>query len=120
MAGQSAVDVDLFIDTSGAPSIIPDVLGMAKNHARLSIVALYHRNVAVNPYQITGSELEIVGSFAYTNDDIREVIAALKAKSTPIKQIITHHYPLDKINEAFAMTQNQSESLKVIIDHMAV
>ena len=117
MAGQSAVDIDLFIDTSGAPGIIPDVFSMAKNYARLVVVALYHRNVEINPYQITGAELEVIGSFAYTNDDIREVIAALAAKTTPVKQIITHHYPLDQINEAFAMTKNQNESLKVIIDH---
>ena len=119
LSGQPAVDVDVFIDTSGASMIIPSVLEMAKTHARLSIVALYHRSIAINPYLISCAEIDIKGSFAYTNDDIREVIQVLKDKSTPVADIITHHYTLDQINEAFAMTKNQSESLKILIDHVA-
>lgn len=118
LSGEQAVDVDVFIDTSGASMIIPSVLEMAKTHARLSIVALYHRSIAINPYLISCAEIEIKGSFAYSNDDIREVIQALKEKSTPVSGIITHHYTLDQINEAFAMTKNQSESLKILIDHV--
>ncbi len=117
LSGQLAVDVDAFIDTSGASMIVPSVLEMAKTHARLSIVALYHRSIAINPYLISCSEIDIKGSFAYTNDDIQEVIQVLKEKTTPVSGIITHHYTLDQINEAFAMTQNQSDSLKILIDH---
>lgn len=117
MAGQKAVDIDCFIDTSGASIIIPSIFNMAKNYARLVIVALYHNNIEVNPYQITGAELEVIGSFAYSNDDIKEVIEALHAKITPVKQIITHHFKLDDIVKAFEKTKDQNSSLKVIIDH---
>lgn len=117
MAGQTAVDIDCFIDTSGAKVIIPSVFDMAKNYARLVVIALYHQNVEINPYQITGAELEVIGSFAYSNDDIKEVIEALHAKTTPVKQIITHHYQLDDIVEAFEKTKDQNSSLKIIIDH---
>lgn len=119
LSGQLAVDVDAFVDTSGASMIIPSVMEMAKTHARLSIVALYHRSIALNPYLISCAEIEVKGSFAYTNDDIREVIQVLKEKKTPVSRIITHHYPLDQIEEAFHMAQNQGEALKILIDHVA-
>lgn len=117
MNGQPAVDIDAYIDTSGAAPVIPSVLDMAKIHARLSIVALYHRSISINPYQISCTEMQIKGSFAYTNDDIREVIQVLKSKKTKVKDIITHHYTLDQINEAFRMSQNQREALKIQIDY---
>lgn len=116
-AGQSAVDVDLYIDTAGTKTIIPEVLGMAKNRVRLVIVALYHHDVTINPYQILGAEMEVVGSFAYANSDIEEVIEALHAKSTSVEQIITHYFTLDKINEAFIQAKDANCALKVVIDH---
>ncbi len=119
LGGSPACDVDVYIDTSGAPVILPTILDCAKPHARVSIVALYHRNVSLNPYLISCAEIEIKGSFAYTNDDIREVIYVLKNKTTPVAGIITHHYPLDQIKEAFTMAANQNESLKILIDHEA-
>lgn len=96
---------------------MPDVLSMAKNHSRFVIVALYHQDVTINPYQILGAEMEVVGSFAYANSDIEEVIESLHAKSTPIEQIITHHFTLDRINDAFARAKDADCALKVIIDH---
>lgn len=116
-AGQKAVDIDLYIDTAGVESILPTIFDMAKYHARCVIVALYHQNVSLNPYLITGSEMTVVGSFAYQTEDIVEVIEALHAKTTPIEKIITHHFPLDQINEAFHTAKNAHIALKVIIDH---
>ena len=83
LGGSPACDVDVYIDTSGAPVILPTILDCAKPHARVSIVALYHRNVSLNPYLISCAEIEIKGSFAYTNDDIREVISVLKSSAFP-------------------------------------
>ena len=119
LGGSPACDVDVYIDTSGVPVILPTILDCAKPHARVFIVALYHRNVSLNPYLISCAEIEIKGSFAYTNDDIREVISVLKNKTTPVAGIITHYYPLDQIKEAFAMAANQNEALKILIDHEA-
>ncbi len=116
-AGQSAVDIDLFIDTAGTTTVIPEILSMAKNRSRLVIIALYHQNVTINPYQILGAEMDVVGSFAYANSDIEEVIEALHAKSTPVSQIITHHFTLDEINAAFIQAKDANCALKVVIDH---
>lgn len=115
--GAPAADIDLYIDTSGAKSIIPEVVSMSKMNARLVIIALYHHNVTIRPLDMVYSEMEIMGSIAYNNDDIRECIAALKAKSTPVEQIITHHYPLDQINDAFIQAKKADSTLKIIIDH---
>lgn len=115
--GQSAVDIDLFIDTAGFETIIPTIISMAKHRARLAIVALYHDQVLIDPYPLLCSEMEVVGSFAYQTKDIEEVIDYLAAKSTPIESIITHHFPLERINEAFEQATRSENTLKILIDH---
>ncbi|OGU00501.1 MAG: hypothetical protein A2X80_10365 [Geobacteraceae bacterium GWB2_52_12] len=116
-ASAPAANIDLYFDTAGAQSIIPGVLGMAKGGARLVIVALYHHNVEINPFQLLASEMNVIGSFAYQNTDIREVISVLKAESTPIDQIVTHHFPLEKLNEAFGVAKAGKNVIKILIDH---
>jgi hypothetical protein len=34
-----------------------------------------------------------------------------------VKQILTYHYRLDQIKDAFAMAKSQNESLKMLIDY---
>ncbi len=118
-AGQTAVDIDCYVDTAGAQPVLPSVLNMCKDFSRLSIVAIYHHDVTINPAQIFGAELEIVGSFAYTCSDISEAIEALHNKTAPVKEIITDRFKLDDINEAFAKATDQNSVLKIIIDHDA-
>lgn len=117
MANAPVANIDLYIDTAGVKGIIPSTLAMAKQGARLVIVALYHNNIEINPYEIVASEMNVIGSFAYQTEDIKEVISCLEAESTPIEKIVTHHFPLDKINEAFDVAKNAPDALKVIIDH---
>ena len=115
--GQDVADVDLYIDTAGAKSIIPEVLNMGKGLSKLVIVAIYHQDVTISPVQFFNSEMQIRGTAAYQNEDIIEVIKALEAKNTPIEQIITHHYSLENINDAFIKTKDTDSALKIVIDY---
>ena len=116
-ANNPAANIDLYIDTAGVKSIIPSILNMAKHESRLVIVALYHGNIEINPYQILASEMRVIGSFTYQSKDIKDVIKCLEEESTPIEKIITHYFPLEKINEAFDMAKNGKETLKILINH---
>ena len=53
----------------------------------------------------------------FTSKDIKDVIKCLEEESTPIEKIITHYFPLEKINEAFDMAKNGKETLKILINH---
>ena len=57
-----------------------------------------------------------MGSIAYNDIDIKQCIQALHEKSTPIEKIITHHYPLEDIDQAFKQAAKSNETLKILID----
>jgi L-iditol 2-dehydrogenase len=70
----------------------------------------------VNLGRLLSSEVAILGSSGYDLPDITEVIDNLANKRTHVRDIITHHYPLDKLNEALNMAADRSRSIKVVID----
>lgn len=115
--GSKVADIDLYIDTSGARTVIPEVTKIAKMNSRLVIIALYHHESTFNPLDLVYSEMEIMGSIAYNDVDIKQCIQALHEKSTPVEKIITHHYPLKDIDQAFKQAAKSNETLKILIDH---
>ncbi len=115
--GNKVANIDLYIDTSGANTIIPEVTKIAKMNSRLVIIALYHHESTFNPLDLVYSEMEIMGSIAYNDVDIKQCIQALHEKSTPVEKIITHHYPLKDIDQAFKQAAKSNETLKILIDH---
>ncbi|MGN0628167.1 MAG: zinc-binding dehydrogenase [Oscillospiraceae bacterium] len=114
--GTKAAKVDAYIDAAGAPSVLQDFLNIANTGSRMAVVAMYHNMVQIQPTNILLSECEILGSCAYNNKDIHEVLDNLGSKRTKITEIITDHFKLDDAKEAFAVAADSSRSLKVVID----
>ena len=58
----------------------------------------------INPHlALCNKEINLVGSWDYTAQDYLTTIAFLKQcreMNIPIKKLITHSFPLDKLNEA--------------------
>jgi threonine dehydrogenase-like Zn-dependent dehydrogenase len=109
-----AINVDIVVDCAGAPTIIEDFLKLRKENARLSVVGLGKPQEL--PLTSLMTEAVIMGSSGYNDSDIQEVIDNLAAQRTYVKEIITHHYPLEKLQEALEMANTKTEAIKVVID----
>ena len=66
---------------------------------------------SVNPhFAMCNKEISIVGSWDYSADDYPTTMAFLRQAremNIPIKELITHTYPLDKLNEAMEVNVSQ-------------
>lgn len=116
--GMPVPDVDAFIDCAGAPSIAGDFLAIAKEGARLSVVAVYKQPVELNLTSVMSSEAVIMGSCGYSHADIEEVLANLASRTTKMPDAVTHHFPHEQTPEAFACAADPSTgAVKVVIDY---
>ena len=115
--GWPVVETDTFFEVSGAPSVIPSIIGMAPFHASLVVVAVHHEPVPVNFLMALGKEMTITTSMAYPNE-FPEVLETLSG-GVDIEPMISHRFPLDEYAAAFAMAQNRDESGKVLITFRA-
>ncbi|MDR1495588.1 MAG: zinc-binding dehydrogenase [Clostridiales Family XIII bacterium] len=114
--GFPVLDIDIVVDCAGAPNIVDDFLRMQKRFSQLSVVGVNMNPTPVPLVQVMSSEVIIRGSCAYDDADIREVIDNLASGRTYMKEIITHHYKLDDIQEALTMAADRKQAIKVVID----
>ena len=75
-------------------------------------------DATINPhFDLCSKEITLVGSWVYTLRDYATTFDFLKraiAIGLPIKELITHKYPLEKINDAF-VTNVKMEGLKIAV-----
>jgi L-iditol 2-dehydrogenase len=103
LTGNNGADVG--IEVSGAPSAIPEGVGMLRKGARYIEIGTLsgEAKAQVDLFRIALKELQIIGNMAYDSWVIPETLEFLGRTQDryQYKQIITHKFPLDKINDAF-------------------
>lgn len=112
----TAIDVDIVVDCAGVPNIIDDFCKLLKPNSRLSIVGVNRHPQEVNLNRMMSSEVAILGSSGYDLSDIKEVIDNLTNKRTFVNDIITHHFPLEQLNEALNTAADREKSIKIVVD----
>lgn len=103
---------DAYIEASGAPTVIGDVIGRAKPGARISVVALHRKPEPVNFILLMSKQLTLAGSMCYP-DDFGEMVRMLG--EVDLSSVITHRFPLERAVEAFAVARDATVAGKVIV-----
>ena len=104
---------DAFVECTGSPQVMTDILGQAKPGAHVSIPAL-HREIFPMPLMIVMmKELRLTGSIEYPDDFGRTVELLRRVDLSPI---ITHRFALDDFAAAIETAQNPAVAGKVMIE----
>lgn len=112
--GRVGVGTDAYIDAAGAPSIVGDVILMAKLHSRLVVTAAYMRPVEVPLGRMLTSEMTITTAMGYPTE-MPDVVAAMPRLQDKIASMISHRFPLSKVMEGLQVAATP-QSAKVMID----
>jgi (R,R)-butanediol dehydrogenase / meso-butanediol dehydrogenase / diacetyl reductase len=111
---RECVGTDAYIDAAGAPSIVSDVISMAKYQSRLVITAAYMKPVQVDLGAMLTTEMTITTAVGYP-DEMPEVIAALPRLREKIRSLISHRFPFGQIIDALGVA-GTPQSAKVMIE----
>lgn len=110
-------DVDIWVDSSGAPNSLRDYLRGGKPGSRMVLVALPPHTLEISQTAFVMAELTLQTSLAYSNDDIAEVVQYLADEKFDPTPVITHHFPQEQAAEAFrTMIENKDDVIKVVVD----
>jgi L-iditol 2-dehydrogenase len=102
------------------PSVVVEALAAARPGGR---VLLFAANDPVTKIEFPASavgvdEKEILGSYSAAVDIQEEAAALVLGKKLPVMQIVTHRFPLAKIQEGLELAAHPTEdSLKVLVVH---
>ena len=110
--------VDFAFQCTGAPMAAKDIYEYIRRGGGMCEMGFFVNNgeYTVNPhFAMCNKEINIVGSWDYSADDYPTTVAFLRQAremNIPIKELITHTYPLDKLNEAMEKNISQ-EGIKI-------
>ena len=110
---RDAVGTDAYIDAAGAPNIVPDVIALAKTHARLVVTAAYIKPVQISLGMMLTSEMTITTAVGYP-DEMPEVLAALPRLRHKVAPLISHRFRFDEVIGALGVA-GTPKSAKVMI-----
>ncbi len=100
------VGVDFAFQCTGAPVAAADIYSYIRRGGGLCEMGFFVNNgeYQINPHlAMCNKEIDIVGSWDYSAEDYPKTVAFLKQAAEmniPIEDLITHTFPLDKMNEA--------------------
>jgi L-iditol 2-dehydrogenase len=102
------------------PALVPEALELARPGGR---VLLFAHNDPVLQLEFPASavgveEKEILGSYSASVDDQAESAALVFERRLPVRELISHRFPLEQIAEALELAAHPKDNtLKVVIRH---
>jgi len=110
--GMPLVGTNVFIEATGSGPLLEEVVERGAPHARVSVVALHRRPVAVDFMKVLMKEMTLTGAIEYP--ERYETMLELIARRDP-SPMITHRFALDDFVAAFAVASSPDAGAKVMI-----
>ncbi len=107
------IGADFAFQCTGAPPAAADIYSYIRRGGGLCEMGFFVNNgeYTVNPhFAMCNKEINIVGSWDYSADDYPTTVAFLlqaREMNIPIKELITHSFPLHELNEAMEVNVAQ-------------
>jgi L-iditol 2-dehydrogenase len=102
------------------PAVVEEALAVARPGGRVLLFAANDPVTRIGfPASAVGiDEKEILGSYSAAVDIQEEAAALVLQKKLPVMEIVTHRFPLARIQEGLELAVNPTaESLKILITH---
>ena len=103
---------DVYIEASGAPDVIPEIVARSRAGSRLAVVALHRREIPIDFMSVMMKELELLGSIAQP-EDWGDMIGMLGR--VDLSAMISHRFPLEQFERALAVAQDPEQGVKVMV-----
>ncbi|WP_455365084.1 zinc-dependent alcohol dehydrogenase [[Eubacterium] cellulosolvens] len=113
---KTAGGCDISVDCAGIPLTFQQALESLKPIGGTAVIsAIYEGDVDVDPNMIVFKYMAILGSMGYSEAETREALDLLASGRVNRDILITHRFPLERVDEAFAVQANADKSIKVLI-----
>ena len=112
--GLPAVGADFYVETTGAESVMREIFDHARFGARVVVVAIYERDLALPFLQIMAKELVVRGSMA-VGHEFSDVIEMLASERVDVSPMLTHRFSFARVLDALEAARRPEAGGKVMV-----
>lgn len=113
--GMPVLGTDVFIEATGARPVVEEVLNVIKFGATLVVLGVHKETIPVDFVNLLSREITIKGSMAYPTE-FPDVIEMLLGADIDLSPMVSHRYPLEQFDAAFAMARDPANAAKVMVN----
>ena len=106
---------DVIFEVSGSQPGVDAMTSIVNVRGRIVVVGIHPQPRQIDLFRFFWSELELIGTRLYEEEDFDEAIALMGAGKLPIEELITKMYPIDDVQAAFETIEDHPEGIKYLI-----
>lgn len=114
LSGPTA-NIDCWLDAAGAERILEDFLRLGKIESRFVSVAVNNKPRQIDLLHMTYAQQSIIGSGGYMPEDVWDVQAIMSCGRWDLEKIITHEFPLSRLEQAIRTAGDVDHAGNVVI-----
>lgn len=105
---------DYVQDCVGVPGVPVSAMDLLKKGGTYAVTGLYHSLPEVDLGKVVRSEIRIYGTICYTRQEFEECLNFVEDGRVKTEPLITHHFPLQEMEKAFAVMQSR-QCMKIMM-----
>lgn len=117
-ASRAIALADIVFDCAGVPATLADAIHSLAQCGRLVLVADPHDLALPDLRLVMLRELEVFGATGY-KDEFHEAIDLLASGKVDLAPLVSHRFPLEKLDEAFRTQMDAEVAIKVLVSPSA-
>jgi L-iditol 2-dehydrogenase len=100
---------------TGAKTAVHQAFQCIDKKGIILFFAIPQQDIPIPSVDFWRNEITVTSSYGAAPQDLEKALALITDKKINVRQLITHTFPLEKIQEAFNLVAHPQESLKVIL-----
>jgi threonine dehydrogenase-like Zn-dependent dehydrogenase len=113
-------ELDLVVDTSGAPSAIALAAAMCRPGGRALLLGIAGEgsSLTLPSDLLTGKDMALIGSLAYPSSVWARVVGLVSDRVLELDRIVTHRFPAAEFQEAVRLMDDRDGIVaKIVLEH---
>jgi L-iditol 2-dehydrogenase len=110
------IKADKVILCSGSYKAVEQAFSCVDRKGTILLFAIPDKNIEIPTADFWRNELTVTSSYGAAGYDLQEALDVISSRKIDVRPLITHKFPLTKIQEGFNLVANPKDSLKVVIE----
>lgn len=108
----------VYFEATGVRSVFERIVDMSGPGSRICLTGVHKEKVTLDLVMLLAKEISIISAMGY-DVEFAQVIEMLQSGRFDPTVLVTHHFPLSQVMEAFKVARDAEQAIKVMIDCQA-